>query len=940
MSKNLPGYTTIDKSLSGVITISDGAGTTISGGVITTNTINVTDLNATNINSSGGGLTASQITSTATATDGTKYRFVFTSNSSTNPKSLLTDGLLYQPSTNVLEAAALRVFSSINNTAITQTDYFPLYFGLGTVANGGNYVYQASNMTYRPSTDTLTSTNINFTNLNGVSGFNFNTNMTNVPLIYDGLGGNSASGLPVFSSAYNQVIFPTNQRTYGGYVVDGGSYFGGASNIFGYNRFENDPSFNLKNFFQIAFSGAGTTYNGGTTNVGVSGIDFNCWDGRDHSSARIYSRDNGNYSADMLFATAPSFFNSYSTERMRIMADGNIGIGTSAPSEMLDVGGTTKTTALAVGNIYAISPTTTTNVFSEKTSGSIKIGDNNAFTGTISIGNSSASSGTVRLYGANGYLSGLWNAPTPTAGNNSTLIATTAFVQSAVSSSASGAVQLTSTTSQSINSTLAVTGRLLTNTPYPYAVVGSGTNQYDNVITNDTGNIVFTFATGGKTVYSSYDGGVSWSAIYTSANVINNVSCTNSGKYVAIGIASLASQVSSNYGATFTALSITGLTVFYPLTYISIAESIANNGFFYVCFAQCNTSVANRVDFYMTNGGFAGTFVTSTLAGNTAYAPQFVWADILVNPCIIYIGVNNITAYQIPSGTVGAITYALYGILGSPTSVGNMKQVKTNYGNSYSSFVQITTSSGLYQSSNGGAINTFTNVLSSSATASGCSRAGNILVYTQTAIPYVLYISNNQYVSAIGTTPSYSFLYTPSGLIKDIVVSGNGQKIYFTITGQLDKIYQISLQGVFSSYLSDFITDKERTIVRAKPPADTLGTFYDVLIPYKIQQVNFAVTLTLPFAQYYSLNGTTGFTVTLPRIQDYMVGLKIEFFNTGVKTTSLAANTNDCVISPSSPIVYTVTSYSLVASATVNSVRLLVIPCPNTTAKEYAWLVC
>lgn len=42
MSKSLAGYTTIDKSLSGIITISDGGGTTISEGNITCNSITVT----------------------------------------------------------------------------------------------------------------------------------------------------------------------------------------------------------------------------------------------------------------------------------------------------------------------------------------------------------------------------------------------------------------------------------------------------------------------------------------------------------------------------------------------------------------------------------------------------------------------------------------------------------------------------------------------------------------------------------------------------------------------------------------------------------------------------------------------------------------------------------------------------------------------------------
>jgi hypothetical protein len=934
MSKNLPGYTTIDKSLSGIITISDGAGTTISEGVITTNTINATTINT------GSGLTANKITSTATVTDGTKYRFVLTSNSSTNPKNLLTDGtLLYTASTNVLEAVALRVFSSLDNAGITQSNYYPLYFGLGSVANGGNYVYQSSSVTYRPSTDVLTANNIYFTTLNGYSSFTFNQNMTNVPLLYECFGGNSATGLPTFDNIYNYINIPHNIRTVSsGLVVDYPAVFSSNGNIFAKNLFENDANFNTKNFFQIAFSGSGTTYTGGTTNVGVAGIDFTTWDGRSAAASRIYARDNANYSADLLFATAPSYSTSVPQERMRIMADGNIGIGTSAPSELLEVSGIAKITGLATGNIYAISPTNNSNIFSEKTSGNIIIGNNSIFTGSITLGNQSGLTNNINMFASIGTFYGNWNATTQTAGNNTTKIATTEFVTTAVSSSSANAVQLTSTSSQNINSTLAVTGRLTTNTPDAYAVLGSGTGSYDQIITNDTGNIVYTFGTGLKTVYASYDSGVTWSAIYTSANVITSVSCTNSGKYVAISVASLASQVSSNYGGTFSTLSITGLSTFYPLTYISIMETMSVNGFFYVAFCQCNTSASNRVDFYTTNGGFAaGTFQLCNLAGNTAFPPQIAWSNISVSPSIIYIPVGGLTAYSIAYGTTGTITYLNNGILGSPTSVGNMRQVKTNYGASYSQLIQIATTTGLFQSSNGGS--SFTKVVSTQVTACGTSRPGNILVYSQTASPFTSYISNNQYTTAIGTTPSFTSLYTPSGIIREIIVSGNGQKIYFSIAGVSDRVYQISLQGAFTSYQSDFIVDKERTLIKGKSPSDTLGTFYDVFIPYKIQQINFSVTLTLPFSQYYSLNGTTAITVTLPRITDYIVGIKIEFFNTGVKTTTLTANSNDCIISPSSPIVYTVTSYNLTASATVNSLRLLATYCPNTTAKEFAWIV-
>jgi hypothetical protein len=376
-------------------------------------------------------------------------------------------------------------------------------------------------------------------------------------------------------------------------------------------------------------------------------------------------------------------------------------------------------------------------------------------------------------------------------------------------------------------------------------------------------------------------------------------------------------------------MAITGVTTYFPLTYVSIAYDTGSA--FYVAFIQNNTTLS-RVDIYTTNLGPTGTYIACNLAGNTAYAPVCCWTDIYANPSIIYIPSGSLQAYDISQGTSVAITYTSNGCL---QGVGNLRQVKNNWNGS---FVQITTSSGIYQSQSGGALGTYTKVGTSSVWSAHSSKNGNILAYSSGSAPFALYTSNNQYTSVIGSTPSYTSETTPSGQVKDVFVSGNGLKIFFTITSQLDKIFQITLQGVLNSYQSDFIVDKDRQIIRSHLGMDILGTFQDVLLKNRITQIGQSTTLTLPFYENYQLNGTTAFTVTLPAITEYMIGVRINMFHTGAKTVTINTNTLDHIITPIAAISLTLTTYGYAPAANYNAIGLMATYSPSS-AKQFCWIV-
>ena len=93
-----------------------------------------------------------------------------------------------------------------------------------------------------------------------------------------------------------------------------------------------------------------TIGNGGGGAGNQVGVNFFPWRGRSGgAAAQIYGIDDGNASAHLVFATAPGGNGTSPTERMRIMDNGNVGIGTAGPGTKLDVGTSTSDTIRSYG---------------------------------------------------------------------------------------------------------------------------------------------------------------------------------------------------------------------------------------------------------------------------------------------------------------------------------------------------------------------------------------------------------------------------------------------------------------------------------------------------------------------------------------------------------------------------------------------------------------
>lgn len=926
MSKSLQGYTTIDKSLSGIITISDGGGTTISEGNITCKSINVTG--------GGGGFTADSFNATnLDPYDNDDYRIVLTTEKDpdSTPYPFYTDfQITYNPNLNLIYAIAEQIWS-INETEVpAPATKFPLYFGNEIGISGANYPYLATYATYQPYGQVLEVKNFKFiNNINTTSALDFSNNMTRTPLIYDGLGGNGLSGLPVYNSTYDEVRFPTNLRTSQEFICDGPAYFNSNGNTVYKNMLVTDGDFLERTYMNIVLTGNGTTYSVNN----VSGIDFTTYQGRFKSACRIYGRDNNAYSTDLIFETATSGNggNNNPTERLRITANGNIGINKNNPQYLLDVGGSANFDNVYLNNLYVPDPYGTLSIGYNVTGGNIWLGNTPFFNGTLTIGNSSNLYNTIGMYASDGQLYGNnWKATTAVTGTNTTRIATCAFVKNSIDDSASRFLQLNYSGGQFVNSSVGFNGYLSDLTPLSYSVVGSGTNQYDNVICSYDGLKVYTFATGGKTLYGSNDGGQTWASLYTSANVLNNVACSGSGRYVFIAIQGLVSQYSANGGNTFQAMTIAAITTYYTTTHISC--SYDNTNTLIVAFTNSDTALG-RISIYVnltapSGSWISGSYITGSASQTTM---SHTWVNIPSNPTLlISTGLGQTvfacnSPYNVPLVTPGNVVFSGSTITG---------KIKSNYAGN---FAMLPTAGNLYQSQNYGYTNWTVSVASASLS-SHCSKGGNIFIYSG---GNNLYISNNQYASLTGSgsaLPTYTLLYTASGTIKDSYISASGNKIFFTVTGQLDKIYIIDIEGPMSVYNTDFFVSKDRQTVRASLPSEPLNTFLDVLQRDKIGYISASTTLTLPFFNYYALCGSTNFTITLPAITDHMLGIKFDLFHVNSKTVTINCNANDAIVPPAVTLVITATTYSYTTSATQNRISLMPILC-QSIQKAYLWMI-
>ena len=292
MSRSLQGYTTIDKSLTGIITISDGGGTTISEGNIICDTITANSTNfppyypeyftATDNNRTDSGL----------------YRILFTGDSNAQPHPfILNASFRYRPSTQELFCVASNIY--VYNDLPGMIDFHPLLFAERNTSNGSRTVHQSLDfLYYQPSTQKLFVNNMDFTgNLNGIS-TSFFSDIPKISLLYDGLGGNNTLGptLPTWSDTYKEISFPTNVWILGTLTTALPAVFTNQSNLFNYPVHEGDANFNSKGYLQISIESDGTT-----TSAGIAGIDFGSWGGRTNASSRIYARDDANSSSDLYF---------------------------------------------------------------------------------------------------------------------------------------------------------------------------------------------------------------------------------------------------------------------------------------------------------------------------------------------------------------------------------------------------------------------------------------------------------------------------------------------------------------------------------------------------------------------------------------------------------------------------------------------------------------
>ena len=252
---------------------------------------------------------------------------------------------------------------------------------LYTTSTSGGITLGNSSNTNTINGATTFNQNITFNSqINGIGTTDF-SNIPKIATMYQAFGGNSPSGFPTYDVTYNTTIFPNSFRVYGALTTDY-TYYANAQISNQQNLLVNNANFNKINFLQICINANSLGSVGGINSV--AGIDFTTWAGRTNAGCRIYAQDNNNYSADLLFVTAPSgSASSTPTERIRVMADGNIGINQSNPQYLLDVNGTGRFVSTLYGNtLQGTTVSSAINLYTNSTSGGITLG-NSSNTNTI-----------------------------------------------------------------------------------------------------------------------------------------------------------------------------------------------------------------------------------------------------------------------------------------------------------------------------------------------------------------------------------------------------------------------------------------------------------------------------------------------------------------------------------------------------------------------------
>jgi hypothetical protein len=558
---------------------------------------------------------ATAITLTPNTTDTADYiPFSSTASGSSNLKTSTV--LLYNASTGNLS-------STIHTTNTLQGQAISSAISLYTTSTSGGITLGNSSNTNTINGATTFNQNITFNSqINGIGTTDF-SNIPKIATMYQAFGGNSPSGFPTYDVTYNTTLFPNSFRVYGAFTTDY-IYYANAKISNQQNLFVNDVNFNKINFLQICINANGSGTVAGVNSI--AGIDFTTWGGRTNAGCRIYAQDSNNYSADLLFVTAPSgSASSNPTERVRIMADGNIGINQSNPQYLLDVNGTGRFVSTLYGNtLQGTTVSSPINLYTNSTSGGITIGNiantntingNTTFTNTI-IGNTlqgTTPTTAVNLYtNTTGVLTIGNSSTTAVTGNTNIYGTSTTGVNNLFGNSVSANTTILSNNS---SGTIFIGNVAQTGEVKIYGSTSGQSTIYGNVTTGQI-NMGTALTSGGKIVMGSSAGTITLNGNTTITNTLLGNTLTGKAITDAISLYTTSTSGGITLGNTSNTITLNGNTTITntllgnTLTGKAITDAIS----LYTTSTSGGITLGNTSNTNTINGN---TTITNTLLGNT-----------------------------------------------------------------------------------------------------------------------------------------------------------------------------------------------------------------------------------------------------------------------------------------------------------------------------------